>query len=167
MNRWGNNAHGPGGDPSWLGGQDRGGADPQGADGSGGWSSEFESDAQGHDSDFVRNDSDFAGGRDPQAAEQMAPRFGKVTGDEATTRGRDADPSWMASFTGQDTEGSSSSRSTAGKVIGGIVPILSVVVFGVIIMRFFDFGVSGWWMFVFVIPFIRRIARKFGKMFDD
>lgn len=163
-NRWGSDDHGPGGDPSWLGGGDRRGAEQQGA---GGWSSDFGSDAQGHDSDVARSDADFAGGRDPQAAEQMAPRFGEVTGDEATTRGRDADPSWTASFTGQDAEGSESVRSNLGKAVGGIVPILSVVVFGVIIMRFFDFGLSAWWIFVFVIPFIRRIARKVGKKFGD
>ncbi|ATG50341.1 hypothetical protein CFK38_01480 [Brachybacterium vulturis] len=160
MNRWGNDDHGPGGDPSWLGGGDRDGAEPQGADGSGGWSSDFASDAQGADPDF--GDS-----RDPQAAERMAPRFGDVTGDEARRRGGESESSWMAGFTGQGTEESSSSRSTLGTVIGGVVPILVVVVFGVIIMRFFDFGLSAWWIFVFVIPFIRRITRKIGKHFGD
>ena len=163
-NRWGSDDHGPGGDPSWLGGGDRRGAEQQGA---GGWSSDFGSDAQGHDADVARSDSDFAGGRDPQAAQQMAPRFGEVTGDEARSPGGEPESPWMAGFAGLNTEDAENFQSTLRRAVRGIVPVLAVVVFGVIIMRFFDFGLSAWWIFVFVIPFIRRIARKVGKKFDD
>src|SRR5690606_29226968 len=36
MNTWGNNGHGPGGDPSWLGGKDRGAGQPRSGDGTSG-----------------------------------------------------------------------------------------------------------------------------------
>src|SRR5690606_566235 len=36
MNTWGNEGHGPGGDPSWLGGKDRGAGQPRSGDGTSG-----------------------------------------------------------------------------------------------------------------------------------
>src|SRR5699024_9606304 len=80
MKLWGSDGRGPGGDPSWLGGKDRDGADSQG---SGGWSSDFGDGAQRPDSDFGGGDfggggsggGNFGGGTDAQAAQSMAPRF--------------------------------------------------------------------------------------------
>lgn len=180
MNRWGNDDHGPGGDPSWLGGGDRGGEDSQG-----GWSSGFASDAEGSDSDvgrsdsdfgrsdsdFGRSDSDFAGSRGPRAAEQMAPRFGDRAGDGPLPSDRESS-SWTSSFTGQDSEGSRSGRSTLSRVLGAAVPILSIVVFGIIALRIFGgghgFGGMGmWWVLVFVIPVISRVVSKIRKHLDD
>lgn len=166
MNRWGNDDHGPGGDPSWLGGGDRGGEDSQG-----GWSSGFASDAEGSDSDVGRSDSDFAGSRGPRAAEQMAPRFGDRAGDGPLPSDRESS-SWTSSFTGQDSEGSRSGRSTLSRVLGAAVPILSIVVFGIIALRIFGgghgFGGMGmWWVLVFVIPVISRVVSKIRKHLDD
>lgn len=167
MNRWGNDDHGPGGDPSWLGGGDRGGADPQGA---GGWSSGFSPDSQGPDSDFAPSDSDFGGSRSPQAAEQMAPRFGDRAGEDPLPSDREG-PSWTSSFTGQDAEGSSSGRSTLSRVLGAVVPIITIVIFGIIALRVFGggHGFSGfgmWWIFVFIIPVISRVVRAIRKHLD-
>lgn len=166
MNRWGNDDHGPGGGPSWLGGGDRGGEGSQG-----GWSSGFASDAEGSDSDVGRSDSDFAGSRGPRVAEQMAPRFGDRAGDDPLPSDRESS-SWTSSFTGQDSEGSRSGRSTLSRVLGVAVPILSIVVFGIIALRIFGgghgFGGMGmWWVLVFVIPVISRVVSKIRKHLDD
>ncbi len=159
MNRWGNDDRGPGGDPSWLGGKDRGDARTQG---SGNWSSDFDSGAQGAD-------SDFGGGRDTQAAEQMAPRFGENTGEHSRTTDSGADSPWMESFTGQGAEGSSgTSRSGLSRVLGAIVPIFALVIFGVVFMRIFSGGGFGgfstWWILLFIgIPILSRVVRMVRK----
>ncbi|ASK65987.1 hypothetical protein CFK39_09315 [Brachybacterium avium] len=158
--RWGSDDHGPGGDPSWLGGADRGGAEQHGADGSGGWSSDFAADAQGAD-------SDFGGSSDPLAAERMAPRFGEVTGDAARSPGGEPESPWLTGFAGLDTEDAENIQSSLRRAVRGIVPVLLVVVFGVIVMKLFDFGFIGMWLFVFLIPFLGRIFRTIRKRLGD
>lgn len=170
MNHWGNHDRGPGGDPSWLGGRDRDGEDPQ----SGGWSSGFASDAQGPDSGVVRSDSDFGNSRSPRSAEQMAPRFGDHVGDGPLPSDRDAGSPWTSSFTGQDASGSGSGRSTLSRVLGAVVPLLMIVVFGVIALRIFGgfgggfSGFGSWWIVLFIgIPIVSRVIRMIRRKLGD
>src|SRR5699024_2857515 len=160
-NQWGNTQHGPGGDPSWLGGKDRGDG---GSQSSGGWSSDFAGGAQSPDSDF--GGGDFGGGRDARAAEQMAPQFGDSVGDDARTEGS-ASP-WLESFTGQQSEGSGNRRSGFSRILGAVVPIFVLVIFGVFFIRFFSgfsFGGFGsWWILLFIgIPILSRLVRMIRK----
>ncbi|WP_394214804.1 hypothetical protein [Brachybacterium vulturis] len=169
-NRGGNDDHGPGGDPSWLGGEDGGGAD---SPGSGSWSSDFGSDDQRSGSDVGDSDSDFGGRRDPHAAGQMAPRFGDRAGDRPLPSGGDEDSPWSSAFTGQGSESSGSGRSTLSRLLGGVVPFLMIVIFGVIAVRVFggSGGIGGfgpWWIFLFIgIPIVNRVIRAIRKHLGD
>lgn len=161
-NRWGHDERGPGGDPPWLGGKDRGGT---GAQDSWGWSSDFAGGAQSPDSDFGGSSS-----RDAQAAEQMAPRFGDSADDDARTEG--ADSPWMESFTGQQSEGSGSRRSGLSRLLGAVVPIFALVIFGVVFMRIFSGGHFGGfgtlWILAFIgIPILGRVVRAIRKHLGD
>lgn len=174
VNRWGNDDHGPGGDPSWLGGGDSSGADSQGSDG---WSSGFGSDDQRSDSDFGGSDSDFGGRRDPQAAEQMAPRFGGGDGDGPLPSGRDEDAPWTSSFTGQEDGASGPNDWGVTRVIGKlgkIVPIIITVIVALVFFRVFFGGhgffggFSSWWVLLFFgIPLIKKAVRVFRRGRDD
>ena len=158
MNRWGNDDHGPGGDPSWLGGKDRGSTEPQG---SGDWSTDFEADA-------ARPHSDFGGGADvagsgadgrwgPPSAEEMAPRFGERAGQDARTGGGENSP-WRDSFSGE--EGSRSERSGASRWMGLVWSLIPFAIFLFIAFRVFDVGFGGWWVFLFIIPVLGRVFRS-------
>lgn len=181
MNRWGNSDHGPGGDPSWLGGKDRGGGDA--ADGgSGGWSSDFSSDfSRGSstsstqpESDFSRGDAGFTGRAESPDAEQMAPRFGdRSDGDVRSSEGSGDSP-WSASFTGQESAGSGSRKSGLSKALGAAVPILAVLIIGIVAVNVvggFGDGFGGFgfmWMFLFFgIPLISKVIRAIRKNLDD
>lgn len=168
-NRWGSDGHGPGGDPSWLGGGDRdGGAAPERGQGSGGFSFEFASDAT---SDFSRDsrssqgarpaaESDFPGRDRGQATESMAPRFGEVTGDAAISEDRDQGSAWASSFTGQSSEGrgrSQSGRSLVAQVIGLLGSSVGLIVFAIF---FYRMGFDMWWILLgFGLPLVARVAR--------
>ena len=174
MNLWGSDDRGPGGDPSWLGGKDRDGVDSQG---SGGWSSDFGGGAQRPDSDF--GDSDFGGGssgggfggsKDARAAEDMAPRFGDVTGDDARTK--EADSPWTESFTGQRAEGSRRGRSGLSRALGAVVPIIVLLIVGFVFAKVSGsgglHGFSAWWIFMFIgLPLLNRLIRLIRKHLDD
>lgn len=171
-NRWGNDDHGPGGDPSWLGGGDRdGGAVPERGQGSGDFSSDFTSDSlrdprssqsarPAAESDFPSAESDYSERDKGQAAESMAPRFGDVTGDAARSEGRAQGSPWMSSFTGTSSAGQGRSRrggSLVAQLIGLLGSSVGVIIFAVIVFRM---GFDMWWILLFVgIPLIGKIAR--------
>lgn len=165
MNRWGSGESGPGGDPSWLGGKDRGGqgavpgSGSDGQDGAGagrndplpngesGWSSDFGPGSSGR-----RADQDFGPSSSPSDAPQhTGPRFGSFGEDGAadgSDRGRGPD--------GQD----SSSAPTLRQVLGGVLPM---IVFVIVAVAFFRADFNLWWVaFVIILPTIRRFSRMFG-----
>ena len=166
MNRWGSDESGPGGDPSWLGGKDRGGqgevpgfgGDGQGSEGVHGRNDPLPNGQSGWSSDFGpgsydrRADQDFGSSSSPgDAPEHTGPRFGSfgeggVDDGSDHGRGRDA--------------GNSSNTPTLKQVIGGVLPML---VFVVVAIVFFRADFSFWWIaFVIILPTIQRISRMFG-----
>lgn len=149
-NPWGNDDHGPGGEPSWLGGQDRGG----GADGAGSWTSDFSSDVT---SGPAPADSDFGARRDPLDAEEMAPRFGKITGDEARGSSREPQPTWTSGFGEQSGTRTSSGRPLAAQLFG---VFSSSIIFIIVAVVFFRSGFDMWWIiFIVCFPLISRVGR--------
>lgn len=171
-NRWGNDDHGPGGDPSWLGGGDRdGGAVPERGQGSGRFSSDFASDfsRDPRSSQGARRpaESDFSERDKGQAAESMAPRFGEVTGDAAISEDRDQGSAWASSFTGHSGEGqgrSRSGRSIVAQVIGLLGSSVGLIVFAIF---FYRMGFDMWWIllgigFPLVVRVVRLIRRNLG-----
>ncbi|HEX7350993.1 hypothetical protein [Brachybacterium sp.] len=171
MNRWGNDDHGPGGDPSWLGGKDRGSGGAPESDG-GGWSSGFSSDvaSESSGSDFAHRGSDSAARWQAQEAEQMAPRFGERADGDARTSSGGEDSPWMAGFAGQESAGSGSQKSGLSKLLGAVVPIFALVIFGIVAVNIFG-GFSGgfgfWWMFLFIgIPLLSKVVRALRKHLD-
>lgn len=86
-NRWGRDRHGPGGDPSWLGGKDRGGDGPSAIGGAGQGSGAAASDgsrspSSDFGSDFVSDapsSSDFSSDFSSEAS--AAPSDGAARGD--------------------------------------------------------------------------------------
>ena len=164
-NRWGNDDHGPGGDPAWLGG---GGGDGGGAPGrgqrSGGFSSDFASDVP-RDSQSTQGsrpaaESDFSGQDRVVGAESMAPHFGDVSGDAAISEDREQGSPWMPSFTGQSSEGqgrSQSGRSIVAQVIGLLGSSVGLLVFAIF---FYRLGFDMWWILLGLgVPLIARVAR--------
>ncbi|WP_345076182.1 hypothetical protein [Brachybacterium paraconglomeratum] len=165
MNRWGNDGHGPGGDPSWLGGGDRAdGKAPECGQGSGAFSSDFTSDfsqdQRGVQDSPTAADPDLPGRGRSQDAESMAPRFGEVAGDSARSEGRAQDAPWMSSFTGSSGEGQGRAQrggSLVAQLIGLLGSSVGVIIFAVIVFRM---GFDMWWILLFVgIPLISKIAR--------
>jgi len=155
---WGNEGHGPGGDPSWLGGKDRGGdgvTPRSGADSTAGplpssgdgWSSDFGagSGRRGADQDFGSSPS--------QVPEHSAPRFGSFGedgGDGSDREGRQL-----------DAEVADAIRTpTLKQVLAALVPTIVMVVIAIV---FFRSDFSFWWIaFVIILPTIRRFGRLFG-----
>lgn len=148
-NRGRSENHGPEGDPSWLGGKDRGGAGvgsgraadeavDQGArSDSGGWPSDFSSDA-----------AQSADGRG--MSEEFAPRFGE--------------------FTDEQAQSDRSSRRHQGKPSAKelLSALLSIVVMVVIAFTFYRSGWNAWWLiFVIGIPLARRISHLASRYFGD
>lgn len=151
----GNEGHGPGGDPSWLGGKDRGGdgvTPRSGADGHAGplpasgdgWSSDFGagSGRRSADQDF---DSSVS-----QAPEHSAPRFGSFGEDGGDDSDRE-----------RGRLGADAARTpTLTQVLGALVPALVIVVVAIV---FFRADFNYWWIaFVVILPTIQRVARLFG-----
>jgi hypothetical protein len=161
-NLWGNDEHGPGGDPSWLGGKDRDGAGLPGADrresGPDGWSSDFSSaDLRGQQGGAPQPAAaDFPHRRDPDAAESMAPRFGERTGEIPDDR--DQQSPWMSSFREQDGEGRARGPgSIAGQVLALLGSSVGVIIFAVVFLRM---GFDMWWILLIVgVPLISRVVR--------
>lgn len=157
---WGNEGHGPGGDPSWLGGKDRGrdGVTPQsGADGKAGplpdsgdgWSSDF-----GAGSARRSADSDFDASASPsQAPEHSAPRFGSFG--EGGVDGSDREQRQL------DAQVADATRTpTLKQILGALVPTVAFVVIAIV---FFRADFSFWWIaFVVILPTVRRLTRLFG-----
>lgn len=183
MNRWGNDEHGPGGDPSWLGGKDRGGpgagsgpgsegrsaaeagrspgSGPDGRSGSGaeGRSGPLPGGDGGWSSDFGsdssrrRGDQDFDSSSRP-VPEHSAPRFGSF-GEDAD--GGDADRSRDRSDSGSDD---GMRMPELKQILLGLLPI---AIFIVVAIVFFRADFSFWWVAFFIIlPTIQRVARTFG-----
>lgn len=152
---WGNEGHGPGGDPSWLGGKDRGGdgvTPRSGADGTAGplpssgdgWSSDFGagSDRRGADQDFGSSPS--------QAPEHSAPRFGAFGEDGGDDSDRER----------SRPDAGGTRTPTLKQVLGALVPTIVMVVIAIV---FFRADFSFWWIaFVVILPTIQRFARLFG-----
>ena len=162
---WGNDRHGPGGDPSWLGGKDRETAGGS-ADGgqSSGWSSDFSSDAGPPvaDSDFGDGTQGPSG---PQQSSSGAlpvrgPEFGRV--DEANARPSSNDGGgWMSEFTG-DRGG----RSGGGGRTRGLLPQLligagaiAIIIFAATMTGSFSGSNIGFFLLVFILPIVRRLIR--------
>ena len=154
---WGNSDNEPGGDPSWLGGKDRG-PDSQS---SSGWSSDFAPQSSN------RPSSDFADQRAPSAdpraaeAESMAPRFGEH-GEEM-----DGTPpeQWHSEFSSQGkgggSDGGQGPRLSAAKVIGMLTSVVGLIIFAFFAMRA---GMDLWWVIlVFGVPLISRIVRNLQR----
>lgn len=154
---WGRSDHEPGGDPSWLGGKDRG----QDAQGSSGWSSDFSSQSSREaSSDFASEPSAQADPR-AQEAESMAPRFGE--------RGEDADSpqstQWHSDFgtPGQESGagGGRSPRSTKAQVTGLLGSIVGLVIFAFLAYRA---GMDMWWVLLVIgVPLINRGTRALRR----
>lgn len=178
---WGNNDHGPGGDPSWLGGKDRGGQ--QGASGlgrsgasgtageptgsrasSGGWSSDFSSDPASP-AGGTRAESHGGGGTSTDPFRHQAPEFGRGAG-QAQSRGRDeAESGWAAGFRGEDgsEDGSSGAtgKSMAAQLIGLLTSLLGLVIFAVIA---YNMGMNLWWVILVVgFPLLSRGIRMLRR----
>lgn len=167
MNRWGNDDHGPGGDPSWLGGRDR---DDQ--SGSTGWNSDFGSDDQKADSDFASSGSTDFGWTDPQTAEEMAPRFGDRGRGDPLPLSRDEDSPWNRDFTDRDENGRDDSPgSKVAAVLPKIVTTVISIIAAILIFKIFFGGFGGsngfggifpWWiLLVFGLPLLRKLGRIF------
>ena len=152
---WGNEGHGPGGDPSWLGGKDRGGdgvTPRSGADSTAGplpssgdgWSSDFGagSGRRGADQDFGSSPS--------QVPEHSAPRFGSFGEDGGEDSHRE-----------RRRSGAGGTRTpTLKQVLAALVPTIVMVVIAIV---FFRSDFSFWWIaFVIILPTIRRFGRLFG-----
>lgn len=149
---WGNrNDHEPGGDPSWLGGKDRG-PDPRS---SSGWSSDFA--PQRPSSDF--DDQPAPSADSPaQDADSMAPRFGE-SGERSVSRQDSAQ--WTSDFSssrrGGRDGGGRSSRSVKAQVTGLLGSVVGLIVFAVFAYRA---GMDMWWALLVVgVPLINRGAR--------
>lgn len=104
----------------------------------------------------------------------MAPRFGDHVGDGPLPSDRDEGSPWTSSFTGQDASGSGSGRSTLSRVLGAVVPLLMIVVFGVIALRIFGgfgggfSGFGSWWIVLFIgIPIVSRVIRMIRRKLGD
>lgn len=163
---WGNDQHGPGGDPSWLGGKDRetagGGA---GGGSSSGWSSDFSSDFSSG-SAASAPDSDFGGGSQSGQSSSGAlpvrgPQFGRVDDAEARRSSQD-DGGWMSEFTGD--RGGRSGGGRQGKSLASQL-FIAVVAIGIIIVAATMTGSSsgsniGFFLLVFILPIIMRVIRS-------
>lgn len=173
MNRWGSDEHGPGGDPSWLGGKDRGGPGT-GADGAGSaearsgplpsgdstWSSDFDSRRSSR-----RADQDFGSGppRSEPGPQHSAPRFGDVADDSREGAARQYE-AW------ESGSGSGEAGARAGEVGKALLKLIPTVVFLVIFIGFFasnDFfrhGFSFWWVaLVILVPQLINLVKTFRK----
>ena len=179
-NRWGNDQHGPGGDPSWLGGKDRGGDVPsadggagQGSgaatsDGSGAPSSDFGSDFASDASSSSDFSSDFSSDSDRRgplpSAEDMAPRFGQSAGRSPGADDAGAEQSWRSGFEDSIANGNgrsgSSGKSPGAQIAGLLSSGVGIAIFAVIAWRV---GFDQWWIVLFVaVPLINRVARMLG-----
>ncbi|WP_127097500.1 hypothetical protein [Brachybacterium saurashtrense] len=145
--RWGNDDHGPGGDPSWLGGTDRGGGDSSARSTS---SSDFSSDFS------TQPSSDFASDGAPSApqgrsarpldAEGMAPEFSRETMSDSDGRGSSS----------ADEDGI---KGPLLQIVKLAVPVLvMLVVIGMIFRDGFGGGFP-WFFLFFIIPMILRPLR--------
>lgn len=140
---WGNDDHGPGGDPSWLGGTDRDGAGPQ--------------DTGGFSSDFgPRNDQ--------QAAEGMAPQFGERG---ALPSDRDEGSPWSAAFASSDAGKADDGRLHLGKAFTKFFPLLVMAIMAIFFFRMFSGGFSLWFLLLFLIPFLGNAVSIIRSIFRN
>lgn len=154
---WGNSDHEPGGDPSWLGGKDRG-PDSQS---SSGWSSDFAPQSSN------RPSSDFADQRAPSAdpraaeAESMAPRFGEHGEEMDGTPSEQRHSEFSSQGKGGGSDGGQGPRLSAAKVIGMLTSVVGLIIFAFFAMRA---GMDLWWVIlVFGVPLISRIVRNLQR----
>lgn len=162
---WGNDQHGPGGGPSWLGGRDRGTGD--GGTGAGqfsGWSSDFTSGAgsSAADSDFGRDSQSGQGSSG--ALPVRGPQFGRV--DEANARrSSGGDDGWMSEFTGD--RGGRSRGGRRNKSLWTLLPIAVVAVVIIIVATTMTGGYSGsnfrFFLLIFIVPIISRVIRSITR----
>ncbi|WP_341854276.1 hypothetical protein [Brachybacterium sp. GPGPB12] len=172
MNQWGNDAHGPGGDPSWLGGKDRGGPGT-GADGAGtaesrpgpapsgdsSWSSDFDSRAR--PVALTRTSVRVLRIR---SRKDSGPRFGEF-GDDARERAERRYEEWESGGS-PDPE----VRNRAAEVGKALVKAIPIVVFLVIFFGFFarneffrDSFSFGWIALVVLVPMLANVIKSFRK----
>lgn len=159
---WGNDRHGPGGDPSWLGGKDR---QTAGGSADGGqstvWSSDFSAEP---DSPVV--DSDFGpGGQSSSGALPIrGPEFGRV--DEANARrSSNEDGGWMAEFASE-----LGTRSGGGRRVRGLLPQLlvaavaiAIIIFAAVMTGSFSGSNFAFFLLVFILPILRRLSRSITR----
>jgi len=150
----GNGDHGPGGDPSWLGGSDRGGS---GAQGGGGFSSDFAPDAQA-------SSADFGPRHDQRAAEEMAPQFGERG---ALPSEHDEGSSWRTGFASSDSDRADDGGFDAGKAFRKFFPLLVMVIVAVSVFRMFSGNISLWFLVLFLIPFVKSAVSIIRNLFKD
>ena len=161
--RGNSNDHEPGGDPSWLGGKDRGLGGPTGAADGGGWSSDF---SAGTTSGSPRPDPDFSVPQEPRDAETMAPRFGRITGDEAIPAEHEEQPQWRSEFESATGISGKRGRSLLSQLLGVLGSGVGLLIFAVIFFRFLD--VTFWWAFLLIgYPLLSRGARALRKHLDE
>ena len=151
---WGNDDHGPGGDPSWLGGTDRGGS---GSQGGGGVSSDVAPDAQAPSADFGPR-------HDQRAAEEMAPQFGERG---ALPSDRDEGSPWREGFSSSDSDRADDGGFDAGKAFRKFFPLLVLVIVAVFGFRMFSGSFSLWFLVLFLIPFVRNAVSIIRNLFKD
>ncbi|ATG56119.1 hypothetical protein CFK41_16045 [Brachybacterium ginsengisoli] len=150
----GNGDHGPGGDPSWLGGTDRA---RSGSQGGGGFSSDFAPDAQAPSADFGPR-------HDQQAAEEMAPQFGERG---TLPSEHDEGSPWSAGFTSNDSGRADDGGFNAGRAFRKCFPILVLVIVAVFGFRMLSGNFSLWFLVLFLIPFVRNAVSIIRNLFKD
>lgn len=162
MNRWGNGAHGPDGDPSWLGGSDR----PGGESSSGEWSSDFSANTSqpAPGSDFAA-ESDIDDSRREPVPEHSGPRFGDRSGEASGSAKEEQGPSWRSSFDGGGDSGGERGAGIGknrGAQLAGIgTSMIGLVIFVVIASRM---GLDLWWaLLIFGVPLISRVVRMLSQ----
>jgi len=138
----GNGDHGPGGDPSWLGGTDR---DGSGSQGGGGFSSDF-------------------GTQDRLAAGEMAPQFGERG---TLPSEHDEGSPWSAGFTSNDSGRADDGGFNAGRAFRKCFPILVLVIVAVFGFRMLSGNFSLWFLVLFLIPFVRNAVSIIRNLFKD
>lgn len=138
----GNDDHGPGGDPSWLGGTDRDGAGPQ--------------DTAGFSSDF--------GPRDDQVAEGMAPQFGERG---ALPSDREEGSPWSAAFTSSDSGKGDDGGASLLRSLTKLFPLVVMAIFAIFVFRMFSGGFSLWFLILFLIPFLGRAVSIIRGIFRN
>src|SRR5699024_8228794 len=111
-------------------------------------------------------DPDFSVPQEPRDAETMAPRFGRITGDEAIPAEHEEQPQWRSEFESATGISGKRGRSLLSQLLGVLGSGVGLLILAVIFFRFLD--VTFWWAFLLIgYPLLRRGARALRKHLDE